>query len=156
MKTKSKTTVKKGKVTTKKLKSPIADFLTPTLEKVNIEIQAVDPIFMPVYNDKDEAEIRVIIPGLNSQMKQQLSLNHRSVEVLDCGLNIKLPAGYQLSVTTRKEWANRGLLVSSVFLDNGRLKITVVNIGKENPLVINHKDSLAILKVNPVYLLKWN
>jgi len=148
--------IKKGKIRPIRKKSPAEEYAIPDICSVATEINATDPDFIPVCSDKKYiADVRVVVSVLDNMGQQSLRLNHRSIEVLDCGFNITLPAGFRIRAEAKPNWANRGLLVSNCFVENQCLKLTVVNIGKETPLVIPHKANVAHIWAEPVYLFNW-
>jgi len=136
-------------------KSKAEIYTQPNLFLVSTELVADEPEFTPVYNEPNLADVFIIAPFLDHLGVQALRLNHRSILVVDCGFSVKLPKGFQIRGATKKEWANRGLFVSQVYLENDRLKLTIVNIGTESPLVINHKSCIAQVWVEPVYFFDW-
>jgi len=147
----------KGKATPKSKKSPATNYSAPNLFLIATEVTPVEPVYMPVYVEPLVADVKVIVPYDSTIKSQTMRLNHRSTVVFDTGVNIKLPAGFKLNGAAKREWAVRGLFVPQAFLESdGRLKLVVVNIGVENPLVLTHQMSFAQIWLEPVYYFDWS
>lgn len=144
------------KAVLKEKKSPAQEYLAPNLFTVTTQLTADEPVYTPVYNEEDVADVKIVVPTLNHLQKQDLRLNHRTTSVMDCGITIELPKGFQLRGITKKEWALRGLFVSLVYIENKRLKLMITNIGQETPLVIPHQSVIAQIWVEPVYYFRFN
>jgi dUTPase len=145
----------KGKVSAVAKKSLAEKYTTPNIFTIATEVSAEETLFLPVYKDKNMADVRVVVPSLNHQGIQAVRLNHRTVQILDCGFNIKLPEGFKVRVEAKRAWANRGLLISHSFIEDNRLKLMITNIGQETPLVISHKESIAQIWIEPVYFFEF-
>jgi dUTPase len=146
----------KGKVSTAVKKSICEKYTAPNLFSIATEISSEESIFIPVYKETNVADVRVVVPALNHQGVQAVRLNHRTVQVLDCGFTIKVPAGFKVKAEAKKAWANRGLLITHAFIEDDRLKLMLTNIGQETPLVISHQESVAQIWLEPVYFFDWN
>ena len=148
---------KKGKVTSATITSPATNYSTPNLFTVATEISAVEPEFMPVYTETNAADVRAIVPYDIVYKTQVLRLHHRGTVVLDTGVNLKIPAGFRINGTAKKDLAAKGLFVSQVFLEeDGRLKIIATNIGTDNPIIISQKSVVAKIWLEPVYFFDWS
>jgi len=145
----------KGKVTPLSKKSLAEKYTSPNIFNIATEISAEEIVFIPVYKDKNMADVRVVVPMLNHQGVQAVRLNHRTVQILDCGFSIKLPEGFRVRAEAKRVWANRGLLVSHSFIEDDRLKLIIINIGQETPLVISHKENIAQIWIEPVYYFEF-
>lgn len=145
-----------GKISPVAKKSNTLEYYSPNLFNVAVELTPDDPDFTPVYNEQNWADIKIIVPRLNHQGVQALRLNHRVTEILDCGISLKIPEGFRLVFSTKNSWASRGLFVSKCYLDGDRVKLIITNIGQETPLVLNHKDVIAQISLEPVYFFDWN
>ena len=149
--------LKKGKVKPGRAKrSPAQSYDLPLINTVATLLEAEEPEFLPVYVSPNVADVKVIVPSLNHLGVQEIRLNHRAIFVFDCGFKMVLPKGYRLRGEATKEWADNGLLVNNVGLYNDRLKITVINVGNLNPLIIPHKAVVAGIWVEPVYFFEFN
>lgn len=136
---------------------------SPLQRQVRAKAKAVEECFMPEYkNDSPVAIVKALIPGptadiaksmtpgMNTSLIQSLQLQKSGVEKIDCGVDLEIEPGYRLQVSTTTFWASVGLVVTSGFLEDGRLKLIVVNIGKDNPLIIPHKAELAYIWLEPM------
>jgi dUTPase len=146
----------KGKMTPVVNKSLAAEYSVPNILNIATNISVEEDIFVPVYKDSNMADVRVVVPALNHQGVQAVRLNHRTVQVLDCGFNIKVPEGFRVKAEAKKAWANRGLFVSHCYVENDRLKLMITNIGQETPLVVSHKESIAQIWLEPIYFFEFN
>ena len=82
-----------------------------------------------------------------------ISFAYRTTVKIDCGVSLTVPDGWSMKAVASDEFSSKGLLVSSQPIPNGRVILTVTNIGKE---IINIKplDSFAVLSVEKVYKLE--
>lgn len=152
-KTKSKP---KGKATPVKGKSPASQYVAPNVYSVATEITAEDDGFLPVNRaNSNVADVFVMVRSLNHLNEQSVRLVHRNTEVFDCGFKIKLPAGFRVRADINPEWARRGLVLSSAYVEEGGLKLVVINVGHETPLVIPHKANIAHIWAEPAYTFDW-
>ena len=147
--------VKKGKVSPKSKATPAKNYTTPNLFTIATTIKADDPSFLPVYNEPHAADVKISVPNVINHV-QCMRLNHRSTHVFDCGIHLTIPPGYKLCGGTKNTMAGRGLFVPQVFLEDGRLKVMVVNMGIENPMLLNHGAVVAQIWLEPVYFFEWN
>ncbi|RDJ35249.1 MAG: hypothetical protein DWQ19_10570 [Crenarchaeota archaeon] len=147
--------LKRGKVSLQNKKSPAANYSKPELYTVATEIKAENEDFLPT-NIGDYALVKANISDSDDSLAGlKKRLNHRATYVVDCGFTMKLPAGYKVRAEASKKWAQRGLFVANSYLEEDQLKLVVINIGHETPMLIEHKDSVAQIWVEPVYLFDW-
>ena len=148
--------VVKAKVAKAK-QSAATEYYCPSLNSIVTQVEAIEPDFLPVYNEPNFADVKVLVPLLDNLSKvQQIRLNHRLTMVVDCGVKLTIPAGYQLRGQAKPNWAARGLYVSQAYLTEDKsLKLIICNIGMENPLSITHKSVIAHIWLEPVYLFDW-
>lgn len=127
------------------------------LKTIPIQITADEPVFVPQYDSSSSAaDVFALIPHLNHNNIQSLNLTHRQLHIIDCGIKIKLEEGYRLQGSLATGWALRGLFLSQILIEQERLKLLVMNLGQETPLVIPHKCNIAKIWIEPVYLFDWN
>lgn len=113
-----------------------------------IEIKLESDEFMPT-DGWVAANIPVAV-GSN----RQITLSHRSHATIDCGFSVKIPEGYRLILELSPSIKEHGLDVyKNVIIGEDRASISVRNVGREIA-VINHRDRIAQLKVEPIYPLK--
>lgn len=121
--------------------SPAKSFFNPEIRRVSIVASTDDVDFAPPSGDSRYADLLANMPEGSKNIPRNGSA------VIDCGLEVRLPAGYRLRV----ESANASFVVS--LLDSPRLKLNIFNMGDE--MVLTHKQRVAKIWIEPVYFMEW-
>lgn len=115
-----------------------------------IKISLDSAFFMPSDSGNLFANVPAVVGGL-----RQIALSHRNSAVVDCGLSVKVPKGYQLVMDLSPDLKEHGLMIyNNVITGDGRVTISVRNVGREIA-IINHRDFVAVMRIEPVYKLKF-
>jgi hypothetical protein len=121
---------------------PANGFIAPDLKKVATEIRADDEDFLPEYGrGENAAELLANIP------EGKMSIASGMCEIVDCGFSLKIPAGYKCAVSSN---------IPSLFLSligSERIRLNVFNAGDH--MVLQHKQSIGKIWIEPVYLFEW-
>lgn len=121
--------------------SPAKSYFTPEIRRVSITASTDDADFIPPSGDGRHADLLANMPD------GPKSVPRNGSTVVDCGLEVRLPAGYRLRV----ESASASLAVS--LLESPRLKLNIFNMGDE--MVLTHKQRVAKIWIEPVYFMEW-
>lgn len=78
------------------------------------------------------------------------------VALIDCGISVQVPEGYQISGFIKREFSQKGLILMTdkIVDENGRVKIIVCNIGHES-VEIKHGDKIAQIELIQTNKFKW-
>ena len=142
----------KGLATTKLPKKAFADILNPF--EICMEIFADKPEFIPVVRADGGfdlfANVSVDVNGVARQ-----TITSRVIQQIDCGLSIIVPKGYRLIIEPQPEHINKGLIVQSAIVGDGKQRVVIFahNLGKEI-LVFNKCDKIARMYLTNVYTAK--
>ena len=141
----------KIKVECKISKSIAEDYYSPNVQKILTKIIPDEPDFVPKYNSNSTcADLMANISD------KELKLSGNQSAVVDCGCSMEIIQGYRVRVQTHPNWVNKGLFVSTSFIEGqGRIKIFVINILNEL-LKISHKDKIAQIFIEPIYFFDWD
>jgi dUTPase len=130
-------------------------YYQPLLNKVSTKIEFDEEFFMPKYQDKDSACADVYA---NCKDKRQIAISHLGALSLDCGFSIQISNGYKIRFELDSFWSNKGLILSETNCacsgNSTRIKLGLLNIG-EKQIIINHKDKIAKIWIEPVYFFEW-
>jgi len=128
----------------------IQSFSEPLLHKIATKLVADDSMFIPQYQ-KDSVSVNLIanIP------EGKIQIPHRGTAVIDCGISLELTPGYKAVISVTREWAEIGLICSTQFITNGRVKVIVNNIGRQ-VILVQHGVQIAQMIIEPVYLFNWD
>jgi dUTPase len=130
----------------------------PAKKKEKVSSQGVPPVeilldaseYCP---DKDGwvvANVPITIAGT-----RQIALSHRNSALVDCGFEVKVPVGFKLVVELAPNFKDRGLeLFNNTLVGSSRVNFSVRNLGREI-IVINHRDRVGFLRIEPVYPLTF-
>lgn len=141
---------KKGTVSAKLPKTAAKSYIVPPLDRVLTKIVIDNEKFIPQYATEDSVSV-----GLIANLPEGASrMPHRAIVEIDCGFSMTLKAGYRAVVVPRSGIGNRGLIISNGHLEQGRVKVTVMNAGKEI-LVVSDGDIFAEMYIEPVYRFDW-
>jgi dUTPase len=118
-----------------------------------VEILLDSAEFCPVSEDGLvwlTANVPVSISG-----NRQIALSHRNAANVDCGFTAKVPEGYKLVVELSPEKREHGLEVyKNTITGESRVSLSVRNLGREIA-VVNHRDRVALLRIEPIYPLTF-
>lgn len=120
-------------------------------QKKNLKIQwsVIDDGLEPNFFDYF-IEVKAICLTLSQNNRQETLMNYRNVIVFDTGLNLIIPEGYRLNFKLVENFSSKGLLAIDAGLDEkGRLKITTINLGQNSPVIVQHKEVLAKVWIEP-------
>lgn len=139
------------KVECKIPKSVVKGYYSPNVKKILTKIIPDDPIFVPKYDPEQTcADLLANIPD------EELTLSGNQSSIVDCGFSMEVSKGYRARVQVHPIWANKGLFINTNSIEGpGRVKIFVINI-LNKPLVINHKDKIAQIFIEPIYFFNWH
>jgi len=120
-------------------------------DKLKIQWSVIDDGFEPNFFDHF-IEVKAICLTLSQNNKQETLINHRNIIVFDTGLKLTIPEGFRINGKLVENFSSRGLLATSIDLDErGRLTITVINLGQNSPVIVQHKEVLAKVWIEPFY-----
>lgn len=131
-------------------------YYKPEINSVFTKIESDDIYFIPKYENSTSscADIFANIPDKSCSAVAQFS--HC---LIDCGFSIKISSGYKICFELDPLWSNKGLmLVGSSYIDPDilqRLKLNVLNLG-QNQIIINNKDKIGKIWIEPIYFFDWN
>lgn len=137
-------------------RTPAADYAEPVVTKIATDIKVKDESFFPVASNPGSPSVDLVanIPSDDSG-NSRIALSNRSTAVIDCGFKFRLPPGYRAYITPKSNLADRGLVVTSTYLEGeSEVKVTVINVGREI-LFIEDKQHFAEMIVQPVYTFNW-
>jgi len=150
--------VKKKGIISSKLPACKAKNYTGSQFKIVTSIKPDESVFVPEYksDDSDVCELRANLPQDDSGSRK-IVLPYRTVCIIDCGFFLTIPDGYKLDIRMSDESSRvqKGMIVSGYYLEKGRLKVVVMNCGKEL-IVINHEDVFATMSIDPIYKFEWS
>jgi hypothetical protein len=121
--------------------SPASGYSRPEINKVAVSIDFDDEDFVPNYSEGSSADLLANLPS------GDLALPPGGSEVVDCGVSLKIPAGYRICVSSS---------IPGVFfnlIDSKRLKLNVFNAGEK--AILRHKQNIAKIWIEPVYFFEW-
>lgn len=84
---------------------------------------------------------------------RDIVLDNYGIIDVDCGINIEIPAGYKISAKTLNCFAEQGVLAVSSRIEEKRLIITLVNLGKQ--IKIGSGDLFSKISIAPIYGFEW-
>jgi len=74
---------------------------------------------------------------------------------VDCGFSAKVPEGYKLVIELSPDLREHGLEVyKNTITSESRVNLSVRNVGRE-VAVVNHRDRVALLRIEPIYPLTF-
>ncbi len=118
-----------------------------------VEIVVDSAEFTPVAEDGLTwlvANVPVSISG-----NRQVALSHRNAATVDCGFTAKVPEGYKLVLELSPEKKDHGLEVyKNTITGESRVSLSVRNLGREIA-VVNHRDRVALMRIEPIYQLTF-
>ena len=118
-------------------------------ENLKIQWSVVDDGLEPIFCDYF-MQVKAICLTLSQNNKQETLINHRNIIVFDTGLKLTIPEGFRLNGKLVENFSSRGLLATDFNLDErGRFTITVINLGQNSPIIIQHKEILAKVWIEP-------
>lgn len=127
------------------------NFYEPSVKKVLTKITCKDDFFYPKNNNN------FVDLYANCSDRKSIAMRHFSSEVIDCGFRIKTCAGYKVCFCLDKKWSEKGIIISgSNYLESQEecdFKFNILNIN-ENLIVINHKDKIGKMWLEPVYMFE--
>jgi len=130
------------------------DYYNPNLNKVSTKIEFDEDFFIPKYAEKGSTCADIFI---NCKDKC-ISINCLGLKSIDCGFSIQINNGYRARIELDKIWSSRGmLLVGNPRIDSGKLErvsLEVLNIG-DKQLLLDHKEKIGIIWIEPVYFFEW-
>ena len=140
---------KKNNVNSKLPNCVAKDYYTPCINKISTKIYPDSVEFIPSYFESNsKADIRANIP------EKQIKLNKNGCAIIDCGFCMEVPAGYKLSIYTPCELLKKGIFIKDIVHENKRIKVLLIN-NNNDFFVINHKDLIAQICLEPVYYFEW-
>lgn len=129
------------------------DYFQPILNKVSTKIECDDEFFIPKYLNSNSTSADVFANCDNA-----IAIHHQGFCSIDCGFSIQIQKGYKACVELDSYWSKKGLvLVGDKFFNSEnieKIKINVYNLG-ERQVVVNHKDKIAKIWIEPVYFFEW-
>ena len=128
-------------VSSKLPSSPATGYSRPEINKVAVSIEFDDEDFAPNYSEGSSADIFANLPS------GDLFLTPGASEVVDCGVSLKIPAGYRICVSSSIPGTFFNLI------DSKRLKLNVFNAGEKATL--RHKQNIGKIWIEPVYFFEW-
>ncbi len=144
----------KNKANSKLPSCSAKDYYQPILNKVSTKIKAEDSYFLPKYCSSNSIYADIFV----NHFDRSFAIQHLGVCDIDCGFSIEISKGYKICVELDPIWMSKGLVIVSEksFFPNDldKIKITVYNMGNKQ-VVINHKDKIARIWVEPVYFFEW-
>lgn len=158
-KKKAKSLVSKNKVKNKPVKKKIKTskenlIVNSTQSVPDFEIVVLHEDYKPIVLE-DSIEVFAICPLLSMNSLQETLLNHRQSFVFKCGIKINLPKGFRIRCELSKNFSNNGLFINSSYLNQeNELFIEVINLGRQSPVSVKHRDILAKVFFEPIYYLK--
>ena len=118
-------------------------------ESLKIQWFVVDDGLEPNFFDHF-IEVKAICLTLSQNNKQETLINHRNLIVFDTGLKLTIPEGFRINGKLVENFSSKGLLATDVNIDErGRLTITVINLGQSSPVIVQHKEVLAKVWIEP-------
>jgi len=96
-------------------------------------------------------------PDLKAQpgYVHRIGLGPRATAVVDCGIEVTIPDGFKAVAHLEPSLAGKGLLIDgNVYSGTARIAFRVRNVGREIIPVL-HKDRVASLSLEPVYLFDF-
>jgi len=141
---------KKGAVNTNLPKSSAKSYTAPPLDKVLTKITVDNEKFIPQYATESSVSVGLVANLPDGAYR----MPHRAIVEVDCGFSMTLKTGYRAVVVPRRGIGNRGLMIANGCVENGRVKVTVMNAGKEI-LVISDGDIFAEMYIEPIYRFEW-
>lgn len=144
----------KNKVNCKLPPCSAKDYFQPIVNKVSTKIECDDDFFIPKYLNSKAVSADVFV---NCENKTTLAIHHQGFCSIDCGFSLEVQKGYKVCVELDSFWTNKGLILvgnKSYSGDFEKIKINVYNLG-EKQIVINHKDKIAKIWIEPVYFFEW-
>lgn len=121
--------------------SPATGYVKPELKKVAVKIKPDSEDFVPKYSDKNVADL---VANLNFE---NLELTSGSHEIIDCGIELEIPAGYKCCVSS----CIQGLFLN--LIEGSRIKVVALNCGKK--LILKNKQVIGKIWIEPVYFFEW-
>jgi dUTPase len=103
------------------------DLGSVVLPKVLVKVDKSE--YVPTVTDDHGAIVARIAPDGNGFRFR--SLTSRTHTVVDTGMNISVPKGWKMGVEPLTEWSLRGMILTDVTGEDGRVKVVVSNLGKE-------------------------
>jgi dUTPase len=117
-------------------------------------------MFIPQYKTEMAACVDLVAnikDGVAMELvgKEEIRIPYRGMAEIDCGLSIQLKPGYRANISASEAFANRGGFVSSIKTNDFRVRVCVLNFGRENPLIIHHGDKFAQMCIEPILLFEF-
>lgn len=126
------------------------------MNRVDVEIKKLHPdSVVPVYKTEHAAGM-----DLSAYLEDSLRLAPGTRALVDTGIAIALPSGYEAQVRPRSGLALKhgiGLVNSPGTIDadyRGEIKVVLINLG-DTDFEINNGDRIAQLVVAPVSRVEW-
>lgn len=123
-----------------------------TKAKIKLVTASVVPdnvVYSPLSIEAGEYEVLV-------KSSAQIILNHRTTEIIDFGCVMNLPEGFRINGKIHARLAALGLVCGSVYLDaDKRLKFIVTNCGKQTPVIIQDKEPIGTIWIEPINYFEW-
>ncbi len=126
---------------------------TSSLAVPPVEIQLDDSAFTPI-TEGNQTFVYANVPfSINGN--RQYAMVHRNSSTIDCGFSAKVPEGYKLVLDLLPDLKDHGLEVyKNTIVGEGRVTLSVRNLGREIA-VVNHRDRVAALRIEPIYSLTF-
>jgi len=121
--------------------SPATGYSRPEINKVAVSIDFDDEDFVPIYSEGSSADVLANLPS------GDLVLPHGGSEIVDCGISLKMPAGYKVCASS----SIPGVFLS--LMDAKRIKLNAFNAGEK--VILRHKQKIAKIWIEPVYFFEW-
>lgn len=132
-----------------------------TQKKEKVSFQNVPPVEVyldsPEFSPVTENDVSWVVANVPFSIAgtRQVALSHRNSVLVDCGFSVKVPEGYKLVVELSSSFKDHGLeIYNSTIVGDNRVSFNVRNLGREIA-VINHRDRVAILRIEPIYPLAF-
>ncbi len=133
--------------------------------RVTTPIIADSPEFIPKYQTKGAVccDLRANLP-IDIRGTQKLTIAPGHTELVDCGIKIALPEGYEAQIRAKSGWATKGLIVTNAteeseggsidFDFHKKIKVILTNVGK-SLITIEHLDRIAQMSIRPCWFFDF-
>lgn len=141
--------------------SEVKNWDCPDVKSICTKIDADDDCFMPShYKSSNGSHMAGLFANLSEKEEDYTGekytrIPNRGFVQIDCGFSLDVSSGYKVRFSVNEELSGKGLfLVSPNQMTEGRVVLTLMNLGKEF-MMIKNKDPIAIMWVEPVYSFEW-
>ena len=157
--------IERKKITAKPISAKtLANYTGAKSSQLKIKMLADDSRFTPEYNLVTGFAVLVANLPVDAANEQKVQMPHRTTAIIDCGVTVWVPTGWQLSVNIDGLLARKGVIVESQPLltqtiaagipGGSRISVIVTNVGRET-VVIKQFDKFATLRLEPIYEIEW-